>query len=563
MKLRLLILTTFSLLISFLIFAKQGVTAQVSFEFFVASDMRQYTGSGAYDTTSYFRGVAEKMDTLSLASFLFVNGDIDPVDLDASTEDLTWTIDQYLGVDYTWYPVVGNHELPGLGNESYLGQNMEILRAFDYGVVNPGPEACDETTFSFDHENSHFVILNEYCDTGGDTVTDGDIPDLLYNWLATDLSETSKTHIFVIGHEPAYPQPDEDNGRERHVGDSLDQYPENRNRFWALLKNYNVDAYFCGHTHNYSTYFYDNVWQIDTGHARGLGDTGTKSSFAMVSVDDGQVTYDSWRDDQAGGSYSLTDTITTYTIEATVNTGGTISPLGFMHKNEGTDQTFTITRDEGYHITDVVVDSVSQGVIFEYEFSNITSDHTISVTFDQNLSQQESCVEGGGTWVGENNECLDISETACINYGGSYEWCASACRYTSNVGCTFICIQVCTFGNGGDRSPLGYITDETADRRNGPKIEAPVSSFQTYTDIDSQEEVEDYLDEQMTRLSHNNVLSEESVRMLDQDEEGRIGNKQSFVLLISFLLIGILLPSILLRKKIHALLTSIFDNKHT
>ena len=154
-----------------------------------------------------------------------------------------------MGTDYLWYPVVGNHELPGDGSEAYLGANMDYLRAYNYDangtgvppdIVNTGPTGCPETTYSFDYENAHFVVLNEYCDVGGDDVTSGDMPDHLYDWLVADLQGTNKEHIFVFGHEPAYPQPDADNGRERHVGDSLDQYPTNRNRFWTLLRNEGV-----------------------------------------------------------------------------------------------------------------------------------------------------------------------------------------------------------------------------------------------------------------------------------------------------------------------------------
>jgi hypothetical protein len=68
------------------------------------------------------------------------------------------------------------------------------------------------------------------CATGRDTVTNGDVPDQLFNWLNADLQATNKKHIFVFGHEPAFPQPDTDNERLRHGSSSLKQYPANRNR---------------------------------------------------------------------------------------------------------------------------------------------------------------------------------------------------------------------------------------------------------------------------------------------------------------------------------------------
>ena len=261
------------------------------FIFAVTADMRFFSGSNPdYDNSNYFRGALEALQNIGGSAFMLSPGDIDP------PGDVKWTIDQVLGAIYTWYPVVGNHELPGAGSEPSYGANMDWLRAYDYGTVNSGPSGCPETTYSFDFENAHFVVLNEYCDTGGDDVTDGDISNHLYDWLDADLSATTKEHIFVFGHEPAFPRPDADNGRICHEGDSLDAHPTHRDWFWQLLKDKRVVAYCCGHTHNYSTYFFDGVWQVDAGHARGEGDTGSASTILMIHVDGNTVTFDAYRD---------------------------------------------------------------------------------------------------------------------------------------------------------------------------------------------------------------------------------------------------------------------------
>lgn len=125
------------------------------------------------------------------------------------------------------------------------------------------------------------------------------------NWLVADLSATDKTHTFVFGHEPAYPQPDADNGRLRHLGDSLNAHPVNRDRFWTLLMDKRVVAYVCGHTHNYSAANVGGVWQLDAGHARGVGDTDARSTFILIHVDGGVVTFETYRDDANGGAYTL------------------------------------------------------------------------------------------------------------------------------------------------------------------------------------------------------------------------------------------------------------------
>lgn len=279
--------------------ASEREANSAGFTFAVTADMRGFAGPGVYDTPQYFRGAVEAIAAMTETAFMVSPGDIDP------PSGVLWTITRTLGVTYTWYPVVGNHELPGAGNEPYSGANMAWLRGYDYGAVNLGPGGCPTTTYSFDYGNAHFVVLNEYCDATGDTVTDGDVPDHLYNWLVADLSATQRTHVFVLGHEPAYPQPDADNGRERHIDDSLNAHPANRDRFWSLLKAADVVAYICGHTHNYSAVNVEGVWQLDAGHARGLGDTGARSTFILVRVDGPVVTFETYRDDASGGAYIL------------------------------------------------------------------------------------------------------------------------------------------------------------------------------------------------------------------------------------------------------------------
>lgn len=252
------------------------------FAFIAAADMRMFTGPDVYDSCRYFRGVVEKMVEVGPGEFLITPGDFDPVN------NLRWTLDQVLGPEYPWYPVVGNHELPGYGWENYAGENMEILRAYDYDaqrtVVRWGPGGCLRTTYSFDYRNAHFVALNLYCDVDGDTKMPANISDHLYEWLARDLAETDKDFIFVFGHEPAYAQPDLDTGRERYIGEGLALYPANRGRFWELLREHQVTAYINGHTHNYSAVQVAGLWQVDVGHARGGSDLGAPSTFVRVTV---------------------------------------------------------------------------------------------------------------------------------------------------------------------------------------------------------------------------------------------------------------------------------------
>jgi len=69
-----------------------------------------------------------------------------------------------------------------------------------------------------------------------------------------------------------------------------------------------------------------------------------------------------------------------YTITATAGTGGSISPAS-VSVYSGSSKTFTITADDGYVISDVLVDGVSVGAVSSYTFKNVKASHTIKAIF--------------------------------------------------------------------------------------------------------------------------------------------------------------------------------------
>ena len=80
------------------------------------------------------------------------------------------------------------------------------------------------------------------------------------------------------------------------------------------------------------------------------------------------------------GDHTITATFSldTYTIAATAQAGATVSPGGNIEVQHGSSRTFTITAQTGYHITDVIVNGQSMGVIGSYTFTNITQSHTLA-----------------------------------------------------------------------------------------------------------------------------------------------------------------------------------------
>jgi len=70
-----------------------------------------------------------------------------------------------------------------------------------------------------------------------------------------------------------------------------------------------------------------------------------------------------------------------YTITATAGPNGSISPLGDVSVTQGFDQSFSISPDPGFVISDVIVNGNSIGAVSSYTFTNVQGPHTIEAEF--------------------------------------------------------------------------------------------------------------------------------------------------------------------------------------
>ena len=75
-----------------------------------------------------------------------------------------------------------------------------------------------------------------------------------------------------------------------------------------------------------------------------------------------------------------------YSISASADSNSTINPSGTVNVASGGSQAFTISANTGYHLTHVYVDSADPGAISNYTFTNVTANHSISVTSAVNMS---------------------------------------------------------------------------------------------------------------------------------------------------------------------------------
>ena len=73
-----------------------------------------------------------------------------------------------------------------------------------------------------------------------------------------------------------------------------------------------------------------------------------------------------------------------FSIVATAGNGGTITPAGTTNMAYNGNQTYTISANAGYHVSDVFVDGASVGAVTSYSFTGVTANHTIYAAFEAN-----------------------------------------------------------------------------------------------------------------------------------------------------------------------------------
>lgn len=278
----------------------QGESAATdSFSFLAAGDMRGFV-KGKSNDERYFDGLCEAARRVGAGAFMVTPGDFDP------PAPVRATLDQYLGTNYLWYPVVGNHEIETPADLAWV--EAWASRGIPH-LVRRGPPGAELTTYSFDYGNSHFVAVNDYFDNKAIVKAKGAIAETTLAWLETDLATTKKPHIWVIGHQPIESLPDMDTKRVRHQGESVSTNLAAAARFVALLQKYRVRAYICGHTHNTSVAKVRGIWQADSGHGRGAGDKGSPSTFLKFRVAGEKAWVDVYRGNPNGVDYQLRKTV--------------------------------------------------------------------------------------------------------------------------------------------------------------------------------------------------------------------------------------------------------------
>ena len=133
---------------------------------------------------------------------------------------------------------------------------------------------------------------------------------------------------------------------------------------------------------------------------------GHRLAFLPGAFRSGSYRFDGWYTERNGGELITTSTVFAantivyahwtysggsggsggyvpgyYIIRATAGAGGSITPSGDVSVRAGANQTFTITPNRGYAVSDVKIDGRSIGAVRSYTFENISASHTIEVQF--------------------------------------------------------------------------------------------------------------------------------------------------------------------------------------
>lgn len=149
------------------------------------------------------------------------------------------------------------------------------------------------------------------------------------------------------------------------------------------------------------------------------------STEAACSINNyGEVhIYDLWLSHTTGNPPP--DNQTNYIITASAGAGGSISPSGSISVSSGSSKSFIITPNSGYRVNQVLVDGVAISTISAaggtYNFSNVTSNKSISVSFQQipiTLDTTAPSIPTGLTATAVSSSQINLSWNASSDTSG-------------------------------------------------------------------------------------------------------------------------------------------------
>ena len=104
-----------------------------------------------------------------------------------------------------------------------------------------------------------------------------------------------------------------------------------------------------------------------------------------------------------------------FTVRASAGPNGSITPLGETSVGSGASLTYNIIPNAGFIVSALVVDGVQVAAATSYTFSNITANHSISVSFAvANAPTGTIVINNGATFTRSQSVSLTLTATATV-----------------------------------------------------------------------------------------------------------------------------------------------------
>lgn len=200
-----------------------------------------------------FRNIlGEILEIYPQIDYIIFPGDL--VSGSRNLEKLKGQLEKFKNVFMDYYPIekllptVGNHEVSSNAEDD--SRERVFAEVFPEFEADEFLEGYNRTVYYVDIGDVRLIVLNSYRPNESNQITGEQL-----EWFKRVVSEDKK-HKLVFLHSPAYPT-------GHHIESALSAFPEERDRFWSIVDENDVDLVFAGHEHNYSRRIIDESFSTD------------------------------------------------------------------------------------------------------------------------------------------------------------------------------------------------------------------------------------------------------------------------------------------------------------
>ena len=162
---------------------------------------------------------------------------------------------------------------------------------------------------------------------------------------------------------------------------------------------------------------------------------------------------------------------TFYTIAASADSGGTVSPAGSARVLAGSAKTFTIAASSGYKIENVTVDGSAVGAVTSYTFSSVSANHTLRASFVSTATLPFTDVSQSAWYY----KAVGSAYTGGLFSGTSEKTFSPDAAMTRGMFVTVLSRSAGVSGSLAEK--VGLVTATGVNIRKGPSTETAVAGF--------------------------------------------------------------------------------------